>query len=246
MGRMFKTVKDTLNVGKGCTFNCSYCNVRKQIVPRLKVNPATERYRDGFAVRLFRDRLENPDYKRGGDGLVFIWYMGDWMCPAVLDEWIREILGVVRRDPNTEFLSCSKNPERYSDFLDELPPNLWLGTTIETNREIADRFTNAPPVRRRYRAMVKLDWRKKFLAIEPKMVCDPPVLLEWVEDMGIKIVEVGADNYGNNLPESTPEQVEYLLGGLRKICDVVVEKEGLERLRVGAKNSEVAKGCGGE
>jgi len=229
-GRMFKVVKSTWNVGKGCTHLCSYCNVWKVFVPKLQRNPLTRRYRDGFAVRLFRDRLRNPDYKKSGVGLVFIWYMGDWMCEAVPDEWIFAILEVVRRDPDTEFLSCTKNPMRYLDFEEHFPENLWLGTTIESNRPMADRFTKAPPVRERYRAMRRIDWEKKFLSIEPKMDCDPQTLAKWAGDMGIRIVEVGADNYGNNLPEPAGWKVDRLLRLLDEVCDLVVPKEGLGRL----------------
>jgi len=234
-GRMFKTVKDTWNVGKGCTHLCSYCNVWKIFVPKLQRNPMTCRYRDGFTIRLFDDRLRNPNYKKTGVGLVFIWYMGDWMCPAVPDEWILEILEVVKTDRNTEFLSCTKNSPRYLKLAktygwEIFPENLWFGTTIETNRPIANQFTNAPPVYKRYRAMVKVPREKKFLSIEPKMDCDPEVLVKWAEDMKIKIVEVGADNYGNNLPEPEGWKVKELLTGLDQTCDLVVKKRGLERL----------------
>jgi len=171
--------------------------------------------------------LRNPDYKKSGVGLVFIWYMGDWMCPAVPDEWILEILKVVKADRNTEFLSCTKNSPRYLQLAETygwkiFPENLWFGTTIETNRSIANQFTKAPSVYKRYRAMTEVPKEKKFLSIEPKMNCDPKVLVRWAEDMEIKIVEVGADNYGNNLPEPEGWKVKELLTGLEQTCDLVV------------------------
>jgi hypothetical protein len=45
------------------------------------------------------------------------------------------------------------------------------------------------------------------------------------------IIEVGADNYHNHLPEPPWSKVKALLGKLRGISPRVVEKEGLERLR---------------
>jgi len=232
LGRMFKIVCHTWNVGKGCTHYCRYCNVWKNIIPRLQQNPKTTRYRDGFTIRLFEDRLkERFKSFRETKGLVFIWYMGDWMCKDIPDSWIFRILEVVKDNPDTEFLSCTKNPPRYFDFQDYFPENLWLGTTIETNRSIANQYTNAPPVKKRCLSMKKFDWEKKFLSIEPKMDCDPKILARWVEDMNIRIVEVGADNYGNKLPEPEGWKVDVLLELLDEKCDLVIPKEGLERLR---------------
>ena len=229
--RMFSTVKCTWNVGKGCSHNCLYCNVRNIFVPKLQKNPKTAKYRDGFAFKLFENELKKPSYKKSGVGFIFIWYMGDWMCPEVPDEWILRILDVVRKDESNEFLSCTKNPARYLDFVDEFPENLWLGTTIETNLPIANRFTRAPTVRDRYNAMKELDWEKKFLSIEPKMDCEPETFLKWVKEMDVKVCEVGADNYRVvKLPEPEPWKVRKLLDGLNEIVPLVVQKRGLERL----------------
>ncbi len=236
--RMFRIVCETWNdCGKGCTHFCQYCNVWKRFIPKLQKNPKVKRYRDGFTVRFFKEGL-NKNFKDfdKSRGLVFIWYMGDWMCPAVKDEWIISILDVVRRNPQAEFLSCTKNPPRYLELAEKYgweiyPKNLWLGTTIESNLPIADKYTKAPPVKERYEAMRKLEWEKKFLSIEPKMDCEPYGFAKWVKDMRIRIVEVGADNYGNKLPEPKWWKVQSLLELLNETCDLVIAKEGLYRLK---------------
>jgi len=241
--RMFSSVKSTWNVGKGCTHLCAYCNVSHVFVPRLRGNPSTEKYRDGFTVRLFEGELEKPSYKRRGPGLVFIWYMGDWLCGAVPDEWILRILGVVKSDPGNEFLSCTKNPPRYIELADRygwsiFPDNLWLGATIESNLPIADRFTRAPPVEERYRAMAEVAGHKEkiFLSIEPIMDFEPEGFLGWVEDMEVKVCEVGADNYRVvELPEPPAWKVRRVLEGLTLTVPLVVQKKGLERLLGGGK-----------
>ncbi|GAG76771.1 unnamed protein product [marine sediment metagenome] len=46
-----------------------------------------------------------------------------------------------------------------------------------------------------------------------------------------EIIEVGADNYSNHLPEPPWWKVEALLNNLTNICPRVMEKEGLERLK---------------
>lgn len=240
---MFSCVKCTWNVGKGCTHQCAYCNVAHRFVPRLRSNPQTERYRDGFAVRLFEDELQRPSYRRSGAGLVFIWYMGDWMCSAVPDNWILRILDAVRADADNEFLSCTKNPPRYLELADAygwsvFPENLWFGTTIESNLPLASKYSKAPLVEERYRAMVEVSKHrdKIFLSIEPKMDCEPEGFLGWVEDMKVKICEVGADNYhAVELPEPPAWRARKMLEGLTLIVPLVVQKKGFERLLGGGK-----------
>ena len=242
--RMFSTVKCTWNVGKGCTHHCAYCNVANRFVPRLRENPLTERYRDGFAVKLFDQELEKPSYRKGGTGFVFIWYMGDWMCSAVPDEWILRIIDVVRADPGNEFLSCTKNPPRYLELADVygwdvFPENLWFGTTIESNLPLADRYSKAPSVEERYRAMVEVARHrdKVFLSIEPKVDCEPDGFAEWVEDMRVKVCEIGADNYRVvRLPEPSPEKALAMLNALKQKVPLVVCKRGFERLLGGLSN----------
>ncbi|MCL0048393.1 hypothetical protein M1N20_02975 [Dehalococcoidia bacterium] len=70
----------------------------------------------------------------------------------------------------------------------------------------------------------------KFISIEPIMDFDLEVLTQWLDRIKPGIVEVGADNYCNHLPEPPWWKVEALLKNLRGICPRVVEKEGLERL----------------
>ncbi|MGQ9641851.1 MAG: DUF5131 family protein [Candidatus Bathycorpusculaceae bacterium] len=236
--RMFQCVKCTYNVGKGCSHGCHYCNVTNIFIPKLQKNPKVWRYRDGSAVKLFKDRLENPDYKKSGVGLIFIWYMGDWMCNAVPDEWILAILYIVRKDQQNEFLSCTKNPARYLELAEKYgweiyPENLWFGTTIETNLPIANQFTNAPSVYERFIAMTKVaEQREKvFLSIEPKMDCEPSNFLKWIEQMKIKICEIGADNYHmTQLPEPPAWKAQKMLDGLFQTVPLVIVKKGFERL----------------
>ena len=58
--------------------------------------------------------------------------MGDLFCSKVPDEWIVKVIKYVEKFPETYFLFLTKNPQRYSDFLDIIPENAILGATIET------------------------------------------------------------------------------------------------------------------
>ena len=52
----------------------------------------------------------------------------------------------------------------------------------------------------------------------------------WITEIHPQIIEVGADNYHNGLPEPPWEKVEKLLGSLKANFPTVVEKVGLDRL----------------
>jgi len=78
--------------------------------------------------------------------------------------------------------------------------------------------------------MRALDHPKKFISIEPICDFDLDEMLSWMEEIKPDIIEVGADNYHNDLPEPPWEKVEKLLAGLKTICPTVVEKDGLDRL----------------
>ena len=210
----------TWNIHVGCDFNCTYCNARKTALTRLKNSP---RYKDGFFPHLVREefgrRFQPGDF-------VFVGYMGDIsfaIRPIIID-----LCRVIQEQPEVNFLFCSKSPLIYWFWNIHWPANLHLGTTIETNRDY--HLTRAPAPLYRYIAMRALDHPKKFISIEPICDFDLAEMLSWMAEINPQIIEVGADNYHNNLPEPPWEKVEQLRDGLKNICPTVVEKVGLERL----------------
>ncbi len=94
--------------------------------------------------------------------------MGDLWGNWVRSEWIEYVLNHIRRFENTYFLFMTKNPARYHDFINKISKNAILGATIETNRDdlyLNEAISDAPLPSLRYEAMKKLDWDKKFIAI---------------------------------------------------------------------------------
>lgn len=221
MSRMFKSVDNTWNVFVGCRFNCSYCNARKAAETRFRHIP---RYQDGFTPKLVEKELTRS-FKPGQ--FIFVAYMGD--ISFATDEQLFRILLRIRQIPLTNFLLQTKNPARFLRLEDLLPPNVYLGTTIETNRRKG--FSDAPPPSFRYLNLWALEHPHKFVSIEPVMDFDLGTLVRWIGEIKPEIVEVGADNYHNNLPEPPWERVEALLEALRKFVPRVIEKDGLERLK---------------
>lgn len=211
----------TWNVFVGCAFNCTYCNARKTALTRLKNSP---RYKDGFTPHLVESELTREF--RPGD-FVFVSYMGDIaFAPRPV---VGLILSHIRNQPEVNFLFCSKEPRLYLQWGFDWPDNLYLGATIETDKDLG--LTEAATPGHRYVAMRYLDHPQKFISIEP--ICDFNLvtLLKWMYDIRPEIIEVGADNYHNDLPEPPWEKVEKLILGLEGFCPTVVRKVGLDRLK---------------
>lgn len=220
MSRMFKSITRTWNVFVGCEFNCTYCNARKLALTRLK---HLERYKDGFKPHLVESEL-NRTFKPGE--FVFVAYMGDIaFCPA--GDMSRIIARTVHF-PKTDFLFMSKDPRCFKGWLLDLLPNVVLGTTLESN--IVYPFSKAPTPYERTLALGKNRYPRKMVSIEPVMDFNLNGFIQYIGYIKPEIIEVGADNYHNNLPEPSPEKLEQLLTALRDICPRVIEKDGLDRL----------------
>ena len=181
----------------GCLHYCTYCWARKLALTKLRNH---ERYRKGFIPR-----LNEREFKvRFDEGLVFVTDMGDLFGDFIPSDWIVKVINYIRKFPKTLFLFLTKNPERYFEFLDIMPQNAVLGATIETNRDniyLEHYISRAPLPSRRYEAMKKLEWDKKFISIEPILNFDLEVFTKWIKEINPIIVYVGYDNYNNKLPE---------------------------------------------
>jgi len=211
----------TWNVHVGCRFDCTFCNARKLALGRLKNVP---RYRDGFEPHLVKEEL----VKRFQPGdFVFVSYMGDISfaprCLVIL------LLGIIDEQPGVNFLFCTKDPDCYHRWRLEFPDNLYLGATIESNLDYG--LSQAPEPTYRYVAMKALEHPHKFISIEPVMDFHLAIFVQWIRDIKPAIIEIGPDNYHNNLREPGTGKVNFFLDQLRKVCPNVIEKKGLERLK---------------
>lgn len=215
-------VMKTWNIFVGCRFNCLYCNTRKMALTRLKNVP---RYRQGFEPHFVEEEVKRQ-FPQGC--WLFLGYMGDISFATELE--LERLLSCVRNRPHNTFLFCSKSPKCYLGLDIDGTPNLVFGTTIETNRDVSA-WSQAPPPIERASALARVASQRKFVSIEPIMDFDLPALVHLVDMVEPEIVEVGADNYHNHLPEPEWSKVDALLKALRQFVPTVVEKEGLGRLK---------------
>ena len=220
--RMFNIVSKTWNPVTGCRYNCIYCWARQLALTKLRNSP---RYKRGFLPNFNQEELRKK-FKPGE--VVFVSDMGDLWGHWVPNEWIQAILRHIKKFPNTWFLFLTKNPQRYHDFLTEMPPNAILGATIETNRDeyfqegYKPRIAhNVPLPSERYKAMKTLNWPLKFISIEPIMDFDKETLTEWIRQINPFIVYIGYDNYKWKLPEPTLKKTIELIQELEEFTLVL-------------------------
>jgi len=211
---------DTWNPITGCMHNCVYCwarNYAKRLAA-MEVEPyKTYGFKPTFVERRLKQKFPKGEF-------IFVSDMGDMWGDWVPKEWILKVLNALTAKPKTSFLFLTKNPKRYSEFLDMFTDNMMLGVTIETNRSI--KLSRAPPQKERFEAMKSLDWKHKAVVIEPILDFDPE-FVDWIKEIKPEMVYVGYDNYNNRLPEPQLSKTQAFIDELQE--KVQVEARNLRK-----------------
>lgn len=218
----------TWNVLHGCTFSCSYCNVRSLVETRLRKTP---KYADGMAPGFSERELRKPFHP--GEW-VFLGYMGDIACQPEAN--LLRAIERIRTRPKVNFYMQSKNPQVFVRLIekygrDVIPENCWLGTTIETT--FRHPYSKAPAPIARFQAMSELVLkygRRTMVSIEPVMDFNPAVFAFWLSVIEPDYIFIGPDNYNNGLPEPPRAKLREFIELLRDNGHNIIEKSGLGRL----------------
>ncbi len=88
---------------------------------------------------------------------VFCASLADVFDPEVPEEWRQDLYALIRRTPWLDWQILTKRPELFPP-LNEWPPNVWLGVTIEDNRVI-----------HRLEPLMKTEATIRWLSIEPQI-----------------------------------------------------------------------------
>jgi DNA repair photolyase len=176
----------------------------------------------GFKPTFVEQRLRHK-FPKGG--FTFVSDMGDMWGDWVPKEWILKVLNALTANPKARFLFLTKNPKRYSEFLDVFTDNMLLGATIETNR--TNKLSKAPSQDERFEAMKNLDWKHKAVVVEPILDFDPE-FVDWIKEIKPEMVYVGYDNYNNRLPEPKLSKTQELIDELQR-TGIQVEARNLRK-----------------
>ena len=209
-------------LGGECPHGCKYCYVG--------TSPSGRPPRYCGNTRLIEAEFKYG-YSFKTPQVVFIEHMQDLFAKDVSTECIERVLAHCNKWPKNTYVFQTKNPVRFFDFLDKLPLNAILGTTVESNIWY-EAMGKAPLPFERIRAMINIPTRfKRFLTLEPIMRFDLNVLTRWVTDVNPDFINLGADSKDNGLVEPTVTEIMALVAELHKNGIELREKENLARLK---------------
>ena len=205
--RMYAEAK-TWNPFKGCRFDCAYC------VPSFQRQ--SKRQKGRCAKCCAYEPHEHPGElgKVPSTDIVFVCGNADisFASPA----YVRRIVEAIRADnekyekrgdkPAKTFYIQTKRPAFLAPFLDSLPENVVLLTTLETNRDDGyGRVAKAPRPSVRHAQFKALDYPRKIVTIEPVMDFDTDVFAKWIAQLKPEAVWLGYNSQETavTLPEPT-------------------------------------------
>jgi protein gp37/ParB-like chromosome segregation protein Spo0J len=144
----------SLNTVTGCLHDCPYCYAR-DIAERMypqKFKPAFHPSRLSAPQNetVPSEARTDPAYKN-----IFANSMSDLFGSWVPVDWIEATIEMARRNPEWNFLTLTKFPQRAADF--QFPTNWWMGTTVDAQ----SRVDSAE------RAFAKIQCGTKWLSVEP-------------------------------------------------------------------------------
>lgn len=184
----------TWNPVTGCSKvsqGCKHCYAER-LAFRLQAM-GLERYRNGFAVTLQEEALDEP-YRWKRPRKVFVNSMSDLFHEAVPLEYIQRVFSVMRAVPRHTFQVLTKRSSRLRELAPLLPwpDNVWMGVSVEDEHAVGriDDLAHVPAAVR-------------FLSCEPLIAPLPLLPLEHVH-----WVIVG----GESGPGARPMKLQWVEG----------------------------------
>ena len=182
----------TWNPVTGCTkisYGCKHCYAER-MSKRLQAM-GMEKYRQGFEVVTHESVLQEP-LKWKNPSLVFVNSMSDLFHKAVPTQFVQSVFDVMNQASQHTFQVLTKRPGRVRQIDARLDwgPNIWLGTSIESERWL-----------HRLERLKSTGARTKFLSLEPLLGPLPDLDLS-----GVDWVIVG----GESGPGARPMNIEWV------------------------------------
>lgn len=221
---MFDFITVCRNPLGGYCYGCNYCYIHGAKGMKIRFEHIRNKY--SGEPRLYEHIL---DERFKDDDFVFFCDCIDYLRSDIPDEYIRRIYEWIERNYPTNFLSLTKNPERYLEFKDELPINMYVGSTIESNVNYPD-ISNAPLQMNRISSMmditnsINIFHYRRMISIEPILEFDLTSFVFYIRCINPEFVVIGYDNHKNKLPEPSKADTLMLIAELEKYGIKVIRK----------------------
>lgn len=220
----------TWNPFVGCKFDCTYCRPSFRAQAKRRKQNCLTCY--DFAPHIHAERLAAIPAAK----IIFVAGSGDIsFCPI---DFTRQIIARIsqhgERCPHKTYYLQSKRPACFGPILAELPKNVILVTTLETNRDAGyAEISKAPLPSERFRQFRELKYPRKVVTIEPIMDFDLHIFSQWIRELRPEYVWIGFNSRPASvtLPEPSLEKVEALMQGLAE-AGIQVRGKTLRGLKV--------------
>jgi uncharacterized Fe-S cluster-containing radical SAM superfamily protein len=197
----------TWNPFKGCEFDCAYCVPSFQRQSKRQKRLCQNCY--AYTPHSHADRL----LKIPSAPIVFVCGNADIsFCPP---DFTRKIIARIvehnRLVPKKTYYLQSKKPAYLASFVNDLPENVILLTTLETNRDAGyDKISKAPVPSVRYEQFKALRYPRKVVTIEPVLDFDLTTFVAWIHSIRPEYVWLGFNSKPESveLPEPSEEKVQ--------------------------------------
>ncbi len=151
--------EQTWNPIVGCTkisAGCKHCYA-ETMAKRLQAM-GTPGYENGFALRVLPERLKDP-IRRRKPTVYFVNSMSDLFHEKVPEAYIDQVFEVIAATPQHSYQILTKRAARLARYFRTraVPPNVWLGVSVENQRHGVPRIDHLRTVPARIR----------FLSVEP-------------------------------------------------------------------------------
>lgn len=193
--------EQTWNPTAGCTKispGCKHCYA-ETMAKRLQ-GMGMRGYENGFRLSLMPERLAEP-LERRKPTVYFVNSMSDLFHEKVPFDYVSRVFDVMSRAPQHTFQVLTKRAERMAAFCRDIhiPPNVWLGVSVENRKHGVPRID----------ALRNVHASVRFLSAEPLLEDLGPIGLT-----GIHWVIVGGES-GRKARPMKPEWVD----GIKRQCD---------------------------
>jgi len=190
----------TWNPTVGCTKispGCKFCYAETMAL-RLRAM-GVPAYKNGFQLKLVPERLPEPERRRKPT-LYFVNSMSDLFHREVPDDFLEKVFEVISKTRRHTFQILTKRSWRMRRYFQdrEVPPNAWIGVSVENRAHGLPRIDHLRSVSARCR----------FLSIEP--------LLEHLGPLDLRGIHwvIGGGESG---PKARPMKPKWI-NAVRKEC----------------------------